>query len=231
MKMKKINGKLEVKSSIENTGEHSLYLYGDISPEWFGDISFNQVKYALQGKDISTLNVFVNSNGGDVFESIAIANYLKGLDAKVIIHVEAMAASGMSIIAMAGDEVIMQPNSMMMIHNAWTVGVGNATELRKIADDLEKISSSMSKTYLQKFVGTQEELEQLLEDESYLTAEECLALGLADSIKEYQVDIEEHVEESINAKDKLLIKYASSSKPKGNQSDVFKNLVTTLGGK
>ena len=91
-----------------------------------------------------------------------------------------MAASAGSVIAMAGDKILMGIGTMLMIHNAWTFAAGNADELRKVADDLDKISDSISNIYMTRFSGTVEELKALLNAESYLTAEESIALGLAD---------------------------------------------------
>lgn len=96
--------------------------------------------------------------------------------------VDGIAASAASIIAMAGDKILMAKNSMMMIHNAWCFTSGNAKELRKVADDLDKIGDSLVETYMDKFVGTVDELKTLLDDESYLTANECIDLGLATEI-------------------------------------------------
>ncbi|HCM13154.1 MAG TPA: Clp protease, partial [Lachnospiraceae bacterium] len=94
----------------------------------------------LKGKDV---NVHINSPGGDVFESIAICNLFKQYDGDITIIDDALAGSGASIIATAGKKVIMYTNSMQMIHNAWTYAAGNADELRKVANDLDKIDTAV----------------------------------------------------------------------------------------
>ena len=165
--------------------ENELRLYGPISSNsWYDDdvITSKQVEDAIKDFEGEEINVRINSPGGDVFESIAISNTLKNLNAKVNIVVDGLAASGGSIIAMAGDTVRMYANSTMMIHNAWTVAMGNAKELRKYAEDLDVIDSSVRKTYASRFNGSEEDLISLLDNETYLTAEQCLAYGLIDEI-------------------------------------------------
>lgn len=233
MKKSKIEGRLEVQNKVDDTETVTLYLYGDIgNNEWWYDVSLHGIRRALQGKEFSNLEIHVNSNGGDVFESIAIANYLKNLDAEVTIIIESMAASGMSIIAMAGDKVFIRDNAMLMIHNAWTVAMGNADELRKVADDLDKIGTSFSKTYMGRFVGTEDELKVLLDEETLLTAEEALQLGLVDEIKNFSGS-EDLVQGKVveDAKNEILNKYAGTEKvTTEKESNVFNNLLNTLTG-
>ncbi|MEC1778408.1 head maturation protease, ClpP-related [Schinkia azotoformans] len=205
MEMSKIEKRFEVLNKVENK-EADMYLYGSIGSGWYADISSKEVRDQLNNLDVSTINIHLNSGGGDVFESIAIHNLLKSHKAKIVIHIDGLAASGASVIAMAGDKVIMPKNAMMMIHNAWTFGAGNAKELRKIADDLEKIDTAVLESYTSKFVGEREELKQLLADETWLTAEEAKALGLADEIiDDIQEENEDKVENSI--KENILNKY------------------------
>jgi ATP-dependent protease ClpP protease subunit len=115
-------------------------------------------------------------------EGIAIYNQLKRHAAKKIVYIDGFACSIASVIAMAGDTVIMPKNTIMMIHNAWTIAMGNSSELRKAADDLEVINQASKQAYLEKAGGklTEEKLTELLDAETYLTAEQCIELGLAD---------------------------------------------------
>ena len=183
--MPKIETKLEVKNETADTAD--LFLYGTIRQScWWDDesscISAIGVRNSLAGLKGKNVNVHLNSPGGDVFESIAICNLLKQHDGTVNIYIDAMAGSGASLVATAGENVYMFSNSMQMIHNAWTIASGNAAELRKTADDLEKIDAAVAASYMSRFIGTEDELKQLLTDESYLTADECLAFGLCTEI-------------------------------------------------
>lgn len=113
---------------------------------------------------------------------------------------------------MAGDKVIMPRNTMMMIHKAWTLAAGNAKELRKIANDLEKIDTAVLESYTSRFVGDRSELERLLDEETWLTAEECKILGLCDEIlDEIELPDEEDEQEETSVKEEILNKYIAAS--------------------
>lgn len=175
----------EFKSRAEGVGE--LSLYGIISEySWWGDeVTPAQFKKDLDALgDIKTLNVYINSDGGDVFAGQAIHSMLKRHSAEVVVYIDGLAASIASVIAMAGDKVIMPVNAMMMVHCPWTWGAGNASDFRKLADDLDKIEESILATYHAKTDMENEEIKALLDAETWLTAEECLQYGFADEIEE-----------------------------------------------
>ena len=181
------------KNLADNEGE--LTIYGEITSSsggWFSDesdITPSGFKEDLDSLgNISILNVYINSPGGDVFAGQAIYSMLKRCKATVNIHVDGLAASIASVIAMAGDTIHMPSNSMMMIHNPWSFAQGNSTDFRKMADDLDKIGLSIQETYLAKAPDMkQEELVTLLDAETWLTAQECLDLGLCDVVEEDKV--------------------------------------------
>lgn len=159
-----------------------LLLYGDIEQN---EVSARSVAEALaKAPDAELIEVGISSAGGSVAEGTAIYNLLKRHKAKVRVFVDGIAASIASVIAMAGDEIIMGDNALMMVHNCWALAIGNASELRKTADDLDKIMSVGKLAYLKKAgdLLTAEQLDDLLAGESYLTAGECYALGLADKV-------------------------------------------------
>ncbi|MDZ5712246.1 head maturation protease, ClpP-related [Jeotgalibacillus haloalkalitolerans] len=202
--------KPEFKTAV-NGNEATLYIYGDIGESWWDDsVSANEVKDFLNGTNANVIHVHINSLGGDAFDGVAIHNQLKSHKAKIIVHVDGIAASAASVIAMAGDEINMPATSMLMIHNAWTFAYGNARELRKVAEDLDKISHSVSEAYMTRFVGTREELNQLLDQEEFLTAEEAIAFGLADEVIEEAEETSR--EPGVAVKTSLLAKYAAKAK-------------------
>lgn len=225
-KIPKIETKLEVKNENEEVAD--LYLYGPIREAYWWDdeddvISAKRVRKVLdelKGKDV---NVHLNSGGGDVFESIAIANTLKQHDGDIHIIIDSLAGSGASVIAAAGKKVTMFSNSMQMIHKAWTFASGNADELRKIADDLDKIDSAVKASYKERFVGTDEELEDLIKTESWLNAEECLAFGFADEIF---IEEEKEGEVENNIKETLFNKYGKSIQNKNDKKKVGEKAPT-----
>ena len=173
------------KAKDNKTGE--LTLYGEISSStWWGDeVTPKQFKEDLDALgDIETLNVYINSPGGDVFAGQTIYSMLKRHKAQVNVYVDGVAASIASLIAIAGDKIIMPANAMMMIHSPWTIAMGNAQDFRKLADDMDKIRDSMIVAYESRSALTSEEIAEIMDAETWLSAEECLEYGFADEIAE-----------------------------------------------
>lgn len=170
-------------TATKNSAE--LLLYGPISDTtWWGDeVTPKQFADELKALgDISELTVRINSGGGDVFAGQAIYSLLKSHKAKVTVYIDGLAASIASVIAMAGDTVVMPRNAMMMIHNPWMIAIGNANDFRRLADDLDKIRESIIAAYQDKSGIDREELIGLLDAETWLTADEALDYGLVDQI-------------------------------------------------
>lgn len=166
-----------------------MYIDGEIvTDEWEdSDTSAAGFRDALKSLgNVKEINLHINSPGGSVFEGIAIYNMLKQNKAKVNVYVDALAASIASVIAMSGDAIFMPSNSMMMIHNPYTVAVGNANELRKAADDMDQITKASVASYLAKAGDKLDEdtLKDLMDNETWLTAQEAVDYGLADEVLE-----------------------------------------------
>lgn len=178
-----------------------LYIYSNVEGDsydwWTGETvksetSATHFREELEkAGDIDFINIYINSLGGSVMEGVAIYNQLRRHKAYKTVYIDGFACSVASVIAMAGDKVIMPKNTTMMIHNAWTYCAGNAVELRKCADDLDKINESSRQAYLQKAGDkiSEERLIELLDAESYLTAMECIEYGLADEYAEKDADM------------------------------------------
>lgn len=133
-------------------------------------------------ENVKEIKIYINSLGGSVLEGIAIYNQLKRHSAHKTVYIDGFACSIASVIAMAGDTVIMPKNTCMMIHNVWTLAMGNAKDLRKAADDLDVINSAAIQAYLDRAGDklTREKLTEMLDAETYLTAEQCIEYGFAD---------------------------------------------------
>lgn len=218
MKKKPIEARVIV--DYETEERMSLLLYGDIdSYSWGYGVSLDGVVSALAGRSADVIDVYINSYGGDMFEAIAIKNYLIRRPERIVTHIDGIAASGGSIIAMAGEEIIMPKDSEMMIHNPWTIGYGNAEDFRKLADELDTANVSVQETYMDHFTDTREKLIELLDAESWLTAEEALSYGLATSI------VDETIEPDLTDEDKETIENKSNkTNLKGTQKVAFLNL-------
>lgn len=177
-----------------------LYIYDAVTGDGFdwwtwqpviSETSANYFRNQLaKYPDVTQINLYINSPGGSVMEGYGIYSQLKRHTANVTAYVDGFACSIASIIAMAADKIIMYSNAMMMIHNMADCVYGNAAHLRKAADDLDKIMIGNRQAYLDKAAGKLDEtkLIELLDAESWLTAQECLDYGLCDEISGQQVD-------------------------------------------
>lgn len=165
------------------TGELTVYLEGIVGGGWFDDgVTASGLRDELEGFTGHTINARINSPGGDVFEGYAVANTLRAHSAAVHIHVDGIAASIASVIAMSGDTVTMAPQSMMMIHEASGMAWGNSGDMRQLADLLDKISDQIADAYAAKAGGEPADWRDLMRAESWYTGPEAVAAGLADSV-------------------------------------------------
>lgn len=164
--------------------EATINVYGDITswPWLESDVSAYNLSKEIEELDVDVINVYINSYGGEVAEGLAIYNSLKRHKAKVVTIDDGFACSIASVIFMAGDERKMSDASLLMIHNAWTYTSGNAEELRKAAEDLDKITSASVAAYMTNVTITEEEVKQLMDDETWLTPQECIEKGFATEI-------------------------------------------------
>lgn len=166
-----------------------IFIDGEIVDDEWEDSDTSAAGFRDELKQLGnpgTINLHINSPGGSVFEGVAIYNMLKQNAAKVNTYVDGLAASIASVIAMSGDTIFMPSNAMMMIHNPYTMAMGNANELRKQADDLDQITKSSVTIYLDKAGDKLDEatLKSLMDDETWLTAQEAVDYGLADKVLE-----------------------------------------------
>jgi ATP-dependent protease ClpP protease subunit len=162
-----------------------ILIYGIVGDEWDG-LDAKTLFGLIAGGD-DDLAVRINSPGGYVMEGLAIFNALVGAKAagrKVTIHIDGLAASMASVIAMAGDEIIMADNALMMIHNPWDVAIGDARELRAAADKLDVIRDQLVRIYSGQTGLTADELVPMLDVETWLTSEQALEQKFVTSVTE-----------------------------------------------
>lgn len=174
-------GSIEIKNQTEAAAD--LYFFGDINSESLGewqkyypdDKAPKDVQDFLDQLDgVSKINVHINSGGGSVFGGIAIYNILKRHNAEIVVYVEGLAASIASVIAMAGDKIIIPANAQMMIHKPSSITWGNADDMRKEADILDGCQKVILNTYMQhaKDGVTAEEINALIDAETWKNGEE-----------------------------------------------------------
>lgn len=170
----------------KNENVATLNIYGDITSyawEECGEVSAVNLSKQLEALgDVERIDVYINSYGGEVAEGLAIYNALRRHKAKIVTHCDGFACSIASVIFMAGDERIMSRSSLLMIHNAWSCFAGNAEEMRKEADDLEKITQASIEAYKADSSLTEDEIKALMDAETWILPDEALEYGFATAI-------------------------------------------------
>lgn len=176
---------------LTNINEDSaeLYIYGDItSYKWYeDDVCAYDMAKDLDGLDGKSLKVRINSYGGEVAQGLAIYNLLKSYSGEVTTLCDGFACSAASVIFMAGKNRVMPRSSLLMIHNAWTYASGDANDLRKAADEIEKITQPSIEIYKSNSSLSEEEIKKMMDDETWITADEALSYGFATEISEESV--------------------------------------------
>jgi len=163
----------------------SISIYDSIGDNWEGTgVTAKRVSSALRNIGARDVTVNINSPGGDFFEGVAIYNLLREHKAKVTVNVIGLAASAASVITMAADEILMGDGAFLMIHNAWTVAIGNRHDLAQASEILAPFDAAMAKVYSQRAGITQDEAVALMDKESWIGAEQAVADGFASGLLE-----------------------------------------------
>jgi len=166
-----------IKASV-STEEDKLFLYGTIGDAWDG-VTLEYVRRMSSRLDKTKLTVHINSYGGDATEGVAIRNYIKSTFDEVDVVIDGIAASAASVIATCGNTLTMPSGTTFMIHNPWAYVIGNKSDLLKEIGALESLEQSYRDIYMERFNGTEDELGELMENESWLTAEQAETFGFA----------------------------------------------------
>lgn len=174
---------------IENKGANaSVYIYDEIG---FWGVTAQDFAAELKAISASTMDVHINSPGGEVYDGLAIYNSLKGHKATVTVHIDGLAASAASFIAMAGDAVIIARNAEMMIHDAMGAAFGNASEMAEMGKALDRVSENIADIYAQRAGGTVSSWRDLMKAETWYSGKEAVAAGLADKMTDDDADADD----------------------------------------
>ncbi|MEO8100576.1 MAG: head maturation protease, ClpP-related [Acidobacteriota bacterium] len=175
----------EFRSVLRSDGTLELVVYDIIGTDWWdgSGVNVKSVKEKIDAAGaFDRIQVRINSVGGDTFEGIAIFNLLRAQARPIECCVDGLAASAASIIAMAGDAIIMGANTMMMIHDPWCMWAGNAAELRDVANWLDKLALAVAQTYVERTGNLEDDVLALMREETWLNAQEAVAKGFATAI-------------------------------------------------
>lgn len=158
-----------------------VHVYGDVGD---GGVTAAEFIRELAGIDAGEITLRINSGGGQVFDGLAIHNALRSHPARVTVYVDALAASIASVIAMAGDRVIMREHSQLMIHDArsW-LGDSSPQQMREYADFLDRQSDNLADVYVRRAGGTRGQWRERMRQDTWYSAAEAVAAGLADEVR------------------------------------------------
>lgn len=211
----------------QNTDDEAEILIFDEIGGW-GITALDFIEELKELRGVSRLNLRIHSPGGSVFEGLAMFNAIRAFPAEVVATVEGLAASMASVLLMAADRVIMPDNSFIMIHEPWTVAIGDAEELRHSADRLEKLRDTLVNAYHAKTEIPRAKLRDMLADETWMNAEEAKELGFADEIAEsMKVAAKLRMEKPF---DKIPEAAKLFIKDKSNESGNLDNAANSQGG-
>ena len=197
-----------------DNGEATIHLYDEVGAFGAGSKEFLADLGKLDGQHI---HLRINSPGGSVVEGTAIYNALRRHKGGVTVHIDALAASMASVIAMSGSPVYIADNALLMIHNPWTVSMGESKDLRKEADLLDKLKSTLVNAYTRKTGMEQDQIAEMMDAETWLDAVEAVALGFADAIEEGVAAAATATPEMLRARFDKFAKASSSM----NQTEVI----------
>lgn len=173
---------MPIKMFARSTGVAEILIYDAIGKDWFGD-GFTAKKFREDLKalgNVETLVVRINSPGGEVFDGFAIFNALKEHGAKIVVRIDGQALSIASVIAMAGEEIIMGEGAMMMVHDPWSFAFGNADDMRSVADRLDQVAAGLVNAYEDRTKQSRKKIVDWMAAETWFTADQAIKNGFAD---------------------------------------------------
>ncbi len=218
----------------KSKSETELYIYGNIEPktwidDWLGTgkekTDAFTLKDALAQVDTPNLTVRINSYGGDVSEGLAIYSLLSEFKGQLKTIVDGFACSAASVIFMAGKERVVPENGLLMIHNAWTEAKGDSNTMKKVAEDLEKITQPSINIYTSKTKLSEEEIKEKMDREEWITSQEAYEWGFSTTQErenEYMQALEANFVHSLVMKNKALQKQIEKL-----QSEKMQELLVT----
>jgi len=218
----------EVRAAAE--GEASISIYEPIGESWDGNgVTAKRIGAALRSIGARDVVVNINSPGGDFFEGVAIYNQLRDHKAKITVRVMGLAASAASVIAMAGDEILMGGGSFLMVHNAWAVAIGNRHDMADASKRLEPFDAAMANVYASRAGISVTEAAALMDSETWIGAEQAVEDGFADGLID-RADIKEEPQ-AATGKRALALVEASMAKAGHSRSmrrDTLKSLFSGM---
>jgi ATP-dependent Clp protease protease subunit len=218
-----------IKAAVESTND-TITIYGVIGQDWYGEgVTVSRIDAALRSIGDKPVDVYINSPGGDMFEGLAIYNRLREHSQTVTTKVLGLAASAASVIYMAGEKREVASSGFLMIHNCWTVAVGNRHDLRNTADTMEEFDAAMADLYAEGSGQAVADITEMLDDETFIRGKRAVELGFAtgllssDEITERE---DEHTQQS-NALKAMDVALAKAGMARSERRELFANFKSS----
>jgi ATP-dependent protease ClpP protease subunit len=229
--MKSNDKKLSIKNLSQTQAE--IAIYGEIGGYWDDAITAKSVLDALKDlpETVNTINLRINSPGGDVFEGISIYNLLRNSNKKIIVYVDGLAASIASIIALAGEEVHMGEGAMFMIHRPMTMAWGNSSAMMEVIDRLDDVEEQLLTIYQKRTKLDRTELKNYISKDTYFDSAQSVEFGFATAMMEEDsyVNMAACMDRAFWIKNKSDI-VTNYEKAKQNHKEVIGNFLDNLEG-
>lgn len=218
-----------IKAAVESTSD-TITIYGVIGQDWYGEgVTVSRIDAALRAIGDNPVTVYINSPGGDMFEGLAIYNRLREHSQAVTTKVLGLAASAASVIYMAGEQREVATSAFLMIHNCWTLAVGNRHALRDTSDTMEEFDAAMADLYAEQSGQEVAEIAEMMDDETFIRGKRAVELGFAtgllssDEITERQ---DEQAQQS-NALKAMDVALAKAGMTRNERRELFANFKSS----
>lgn len=215
--------------SAEKDTAATINIYSTIGE--FGDGSGMTAKIVssiLRNAKGADVVVNINSGGGDFFEGLAIHTLLSEYEGNVTVNVIGLAASAASVVAMAGDKINIAESAFLMIHNAWTIAIGNKNDMREVAGMLEKFDASMAGLYAKKTGKSEKEIHKMMDAETFIQGNDALDEGFADALLGSENIVKSETEDyHTNALRRVDVELAKAGMPRSERRELIKELTST----
>lgn len=217
--------------AVADSDESTINIYEQIGEDWWtgGGMTAKIVSAVLRKNKGKAVTVNINSPGGDFFEGNAIYNLLREHDGDVNVRIVGLAASAASLIALAGDSIKIAESGFLMIHNSWTIAVGNKSDMREVSDMLAQFDESMVGVYVKKSGLKEKEIISMMDDTTFINGKNAVEKGFADALLDAdEVEVEDSEKSGNNAAlRKLDTALARAGMPRTERRELFKDLQGT----
>lgn len=218
----------DIKAAVESPDAVSVNIYSSIGD--YGDgtgFTLSLLSGILRKAENRDVVVNINSAGGDFFEGVSIYNALREYNGKVVVRVVGLAASAASVIAMAGDEIKIGEAAFMMIHNAWTVAIGNKDDMYQVADMLAKFDDTMADIYSKRAGVSLKDAKKMMSAETWIGGAEAVDFGFADSLLASDMIGEGEPNKVASALRRIDTALAKSGMPRTERRALIKEISST----